>query len=87
LARARRKDAWHCPLALACQEQLGDEWAIQPPTAYRVVANLYRYACPLSAQAQALVEAWDRGEAVEPQTLPLDDPTAARRPGSRNVTL
>lgn len=79
IAQGRHKDAWHCPLALACNEQLGEVWLVQPPVAWKISQNIYRTVYPLSPEAQHWVEAWDRGERMAPLTLTLDDPLRESR--------
>lgn len=82
LARGQRKSPWFSALALACNEQLGGTWCLQPPMAYQLffhtqghIRHPTRVGLFLSAEAIAFEEAWDRGEALTPQTLALNDPT------------
>lgn len=74
LAEGKRKDACECPVARACNAQLGGKWCIQEGWALQYVNNYIRVRYPLSARADDLVAAIDRGEQVTPQTFDLDAP-------------
>ena len=72
-----RNQAYHCPLARACNRQLGGRWAIQPPLGWQHTNGYTKVRWWLSDAAMALVEAIDRKEPVTPCMLVLDDPTKA----------
>jgi hypothetical protein len=87
LAAGYRRSANDCPLALACNRELGGTWLIQPPYAVHITDNYKKTTYRLSNAAIAWVEGWDGGNALMTLgPLVLDDPRKA--PGrAHNITL
>src|SRR4030095_6620104 len=59
MAAGKRRSANACPLALACNRELGGTWLIQPPYAVHVTGNYKKDVCALSEAAIAWVKGWD----------------------------
>jgi hypothetical protein len=75
LAAGKRRSANACPLALACNRELGGTWLIQPPYAVHVTGNDKKDVCALSEAAIAWVKGWDHDTTtMQPRVVGLYPP-------------
>jgi hypothetical protein len=87
MAAGKRRSANACPLALACNRELGGTWLIQPPYAVHLTDHYKKAVHVLSETDIAWVNAWDRDTAtMHPRVVALQAPGTA--PGKAyNITL
>lgn len=83
LAAGQPTSPWKCALALACNEELGDEWCIHPPYAFHYIKGSERRRYPLSQAAHAFVDAFDRLGQTKPGRIVLEAPPAEPRSPDR----